>query len=385
MDTVVKKIFALTIYNAEKKVNKRWFVRVKVPDFVKGCFVWRKCYGDINKYHTVQERQEAAEKLVQEIILTQNYKILQGSRKPGYVSEKFHTDTIFQFNKQLQIRSHRIRHSSYRKYAAMIKNLEIWLLKSGKKNLPLGAFSQEHAHAFLHYLLIDCKLSHQSYNSHLQLFKSFFKELIVCKTVAGNPFIGIEGMSRNNVPALYFQAQQVTLLKGIISHRDKQLWLFIQFIYYCFIRPGELRQLKVKDIIFSEGKIIINPSISKNKKQQFVSIPQVFLNELKLQGINSYPGDNYIFGNCGMPGLVPLAVNSMKNRHQPILKELQFDTRHKLYSWKHTGAIACAKSGMPLKDLQMQLRHHSLDQVNTYLAGMLVYESDFIKNCFPEL
>ena len=49
-------------------------------------------------------------------------------------------------------------------------------------------------------------------------------------------------------------------------------------------------------------------------------------------------------------------------------------------SWKHTGAGTFVKNNGNLKDLQTQLRHHSLDQVNDYLKDMGVYQSEFIKN-----
>ena len=76
-----------------------------------------------------------------------------------------------------------------------------------------------------------------------------------------------------------------------------------------------------------------------------------------------------------------LGVNSMKDRHLEILKEIKFNTsRHKMYSWKHTGVVTFVKNNGNLKDLQTQLRHHSLDQVNDYLKDMGVYQSEFIKN-----
>ena len=71
----------------------------------------------------------------------------------------------------------------------------------------------------------------------------------------------------------------------------------------------------------------------------------------------------------------------MKDRHLEILKELKFNTRrHKMNSWKHTGAGTFVKNNGNLKDLQTQLRHHLLDQVNDYLKDMGVYQSEFIKN-----
>ncbi|MDW3649885.1 MAG: hypothetical protein R8P61_22625 [Bacteroidia bacterium] len=74
----------------------------------------------------------------------------------------------------------------------------------------------------------------------------------------------------------------------------------------------------------------------------------------------------------------------MNRRHQEILKNLRFDTkRHKLYSWKHTGAVSAVKAGVPIKMLQIQLRHHSLDQVNQYLRKMGVHDLGRLAEMFP--
>ena len=171
------------------------------------------------------------------------------------------------------------------------------------------------------------------------------------------------------------------ILKTSISAQDPQLWQFIKFINYCFIRPGELRQLKLSDIFFSENKILVRKEISKNKKSQFVSIPTVFLEEMYKDGWHQLPGDYFVFSQTGLPGLQQIGLNSMRNRHQNILKDLKFNTaRHKLYSWKHTGAVQFVKNGGSMKDLQLQLRHHSLDQVNTYLKDLGVGDSAYIIN-----
>ncbi|MEO5889747.1 MAG: tyrosine-type recombinase/integrase [Ferruginibacter sp.] len=383
--SIEKKIFALNFYTAGNDLSKRWFVRIKVPNYTKGCLSWKKCYGDINKFNSVDERLKACKELALEIETTQDYKATQGSRKPGYVNENFYTSTIFQFKKQLAARAYRIRLSSKRRYNGLVKNLEAWLLQGGRPQLPIGAFSNNDAQSFLQFVVQGLQQSNESHNQHLRLFKSFFVELILQGVVNKNPFAGIRGMEKINIPALYFNKGQIEILKLVIPNRDTQLWQFCNVMYYCFIRPGELRQLLISDIDFQEARIRMRPEITKNKKLQYVSIPSQLFRMFQDAGFNKYSKNYYLFGRDGLPGLVQLSTSSMKVRHQTILRGIKFSTEHKLYSWKHTGAIACARAGMPLKDLQMQLRHSSLDQVNKYLASMLVWESDFIKNSYPEL
>lgn len=387
MNTSVKKIFALRINTCNNNIGKRWHIAVKVPDYINGCFVWKKCYGDINKYRSIEERLAECGKLYKQIENTQQIPANQGSRKPGITShELFYTDVIYQVTQHLENEKAFLRPASYRKYSGYIKNITRWLQAQSMAKMPVGAFTNEHAVKFLQSVKGEMLLSNNSYNGHLSYFKSIFARFIEVDIIKKNPFAGIKSFPKQSVPPLYFQRNQIEILKCEISKRDPELWFFVQFIYYCFIRPGELRQLKIEDIIFESGQIYIPGSVSKNKRGQYVLIPTVLLKELLNKNYHMVRCKNYyIFGKDGMPGDHKLATNEMKTRHQDILKSLEFSTRHKLYSWKHTGAIMFAKAGGSLKDLQLQLRHHSLDQVDAYLKGMGVHESNFVKNKFPKL
>lgn len=77
----------------------------------------------------------------------------------------------------------------------------------------------------------------------------------------------------------------------------------------------------------------------------------------------------------------------MYNRHLCILNALGFDKNkgYCLYSWKHTGAIQAVKNGVGVKELQIQLRHHSLDQVNEYLRQMGVWDLKNLQANFPAI
>ena len=131
-----------------------------------------------------------------------------------------------------------------------------------------------------------------------------------------------------------------------------------------------------------EQKIVISGSISKNKKEQYVVIPAAFfpIVEAKILGRNP---TEYLFLSSSKSHL---STNVMSNRHQKILKELNFDTnKHKLYSWKHTGAVMATKAGIHIKQLQVQLRHHSLDQVDMYLRQLGQNDLDELAAKFPKI
>ena len=183
-----------------------------------------------------------------------------------------------------------------------------------------------------------------------------------------------------STPARYFQRHQAKILLRRIDEQDPELGLFVRFLYYCFIRPKELRFLKVGDVLLEEGEIRVPGSISKNLKTQFVAIPNPFISALRFLYEES-PGD-LIFPSP-VDSSKPLSKNNMYKRHKKILDGLNFGPGYTLYSWKHTGAVMAAKAGISVKELQMQLRHHSLDETDKYLRQMGVKDLSNLRDRFP--
>lgn len=183
-------------------------------------------------------------------------------------------------------------------------------------------------------------------------------------------------------PARYFQRYQIQQLSAAIQAADSELWLFVQFIYYTFIRPRELRQLRASHLLLDDGRIYIPGYISKNKKSEYVAIPDAFLPHL--QRYRTFAPNDLLFSSAA-DASKPIGENTMYAKHQKILKQLGYPKGYTLYSWKHTGAIAAVKAGIGVKALQIQLRHHSLDQVNAYLRQMGFADLDDLRTSFPSI
>ena len=154
-------------------------------------------------------------------------------------------------------------------------------------------------------------------------------------------------------------------------------------MFYCFIRPGEQRQLRIADINFELSYIEVRAEISKNKKTQKVAIPDHFLAEL--QYLKKYPNNYYILGRIGEPDAQPIAENTIYNAHSKALDRLQIRGRYSFYSWKHTGAVRCVQAGLNIRDIQNQMRHSSLDMTAEYLKGLGVMQSEDLIKKFPKL
>lgn len=194
---------------------------------------------------------------------------------------------------------------------------------------------------------------------------------------------GVAKMKSEKTPKRFFQPHQIAKLKAYIELHDPELWTYIQFVYYCGIRPSrELPKMKAGDILIEEQKIVMAAGTSKNKKHQYIVIPDNFMPALAFI-YDLAPGD-YLFPSPKNK-LKPIGRNTMNRRHADILKVLRFGEGYSLYSWKHTGAVMAHKAGATIKEIQLQLRHHSLDQTNQYLRQMGILDMGNLRASFPKI
>lgn len=337
--------FDLKLY-APEDLSKKWFV------------YWRedgkrfKKYGYINRGKTLEERKKLAAQFIQELSFELN--------PPS--------DLVFQkMTAWLLSKKPFWKPKSITSYFSILNEFERFL-KGRKVNLEnVELFFREQSF----------KLKGTTYNNYREKLGRLLRVV-----GEGRMIENIESVREERKPARFFQAHQIKQLKAEIPKQSPELWLFVQFIFYCFIRPGELRHLKVSDILFDDQKIIVRSSISKNRKSQYVAIPTPF--RPHLEHFKEWRGDSYLFPSK-LNRSKPIGINTMSARHRQILRKLGYSSDYKLYSWKHTGAVMAVQKGINLKELQMQLRHHSLDQVNDYLRQMGVLQMSNLKNNFPSL
>lgn len=182
----------------------------------------------------------------------------------------------------------------------------------------------------------------------------------------------------------YFNKQQIEIIKKFCLDHDPQLWVAILLLYACFIRPGEMRELKVYDIDIQNGVIYLKKHLTKNRKSQRVAIPGFIKKDL-WQYLDSSQANQFVFSENGRPGTKILPRDNLSRRHKKVLKATEIIGNYAFYSWKHTGAVNAVKAGINIKALQNQLRHHSLDMVNEYLKNLGVLDSPEIVNKFPKI
>lgn len=346
------------LVDADGDITKRWYVEY----YEAG--VRKRMYGGMNALKTAAERHEAALKIIER---------LRGGRKPVPITaaEKAAVDWL---REALEAKRRGLRRKTYLTYKSKLEVFALWYGRT--KEVP----GQADVDRF--YAYISAKgLSLTTLNAYRQTLGEFYG---IVWPKRDNVFWTRAVYKKTKTPARFFSVSQVARLKAAIEPADPQLWLFIQFMHTMYIRPGELRFLQVGDILFEENKVLVRGEISKNRLQQYVALPEFI--KTKILEWEDKPANWYCFGYGGQPGPKPLAMRHMWKRHKAFLDRLGFDTnQYKLYSWKHTGAVAAVRAGVPVKVLQLQLRHHSLDEVEKYLRQMGIDDLMQWRDRLPEV
>ena len=278
-----------------------------------------------------------------------------------------------------------LRDKSYRTYKSVVNIFTFYLEANKIERVTISQFTKQMAETFLNWLTGQKKKSNVTRNKYLATLKNLWSWMMEHEYAKINVWEKIPKLKEIRHGKLPFTQSQKELLKDLMSKENPQLWLFCLFQYYCMIRPGELRLLKIENIHFDLQKIMVPGEIAKNRKSQFVTIPSPFFKILYDHALHIAPSNYYIFSANGQPGAVPMSRDYFSKLHRIFLNRLRISNKYSLYSWKHTGNVTAVKSGIGLKDLQLQNRHHDLNTFDIYIKSMGVDDFESLKNNFPEM
>ncbi len=280
----------------------------------------------------------------------------------------------------------RLAKGTYDDYKSKFRIFRKYLDLTKTDAIDVSVFTEEQAKGFIDFLINKKKLSGKTINQYIILVRQLWKFAGGSRKFLGNPFSNIPKMKENSTPQVPLKRGVIQLLKAELEATDRQLWLAAQFMYYCFIRPKELRFMQIKHLDLYEGRITLYSNITKTGKSRTVDVHSDFLSRLfNDYQLHQFPEDFYVFSLAGQPGPKPVGKNYFWNHFNKVRKRLNLPREYKFYSFKHTGAVAALKAGADIKEIQHQMGHSSVAITDEYLKSMVGYESDFFRKKMPEL
>ncbi|HPS38852.1 MAG TPA: site-specific integrase [Candidatus Cloacimonadota bacterium] len=280
-----------------------------------------------------------------------------------------------------------VRYSTYCTYKSKLRIFALWLERENISKNDISSIDNKAINSFFQFLITDRKLSAKSLRKYWELIRKFFDHLKNRKLLFENPVGQMPACNRiNDHTARPIMRADIEKFKTELI-KDPELWLAVQFEFYCGLRPGhEMREMKIKDIDLVAGTIYVTRERAKNWHERVVTIPYQFLQQLRDQYcLQDQDREYYVFGRDGRPGSLVIGKNKLNYKFNKIRDRLKMPKEYQLYSWKHTGAIEADLANIPSKDISIHLGHSSLQITDIYFRNKKPGVSEAIRDNYPSL
>ena len=217
---------------------------------------------------------------------------------------------------------------------------------------------------FLDRIYIEKEKSARTYNFYLMCMRTFFNFCLSKGFVKENPVKNTKSKTIKEKTRVVLNEKEKKQLQ-LLREDNFHFYIFCMTTYYCFIRPNELKKLKVEHVNIEKSYITIPSSISKNRKTENVTIPNIFIEELK-EHIGKASKDLFLFGKKFAPG--KQAVANLFYQWENVRKKYHFRKEVQFYSLKDTGITDMLNAGVPAIKVRDQARHSDLKITEIYTA-----------------
>lgn len=343
--------------------NWRIVFKVKIPGANKMKRYRRRVKPMSNKKNRLQHAKRICQKINEK--LAQGWSpLIDDSNSAEYFRFVDILDKYIAHCNELKARN-ALRPRTADTYISMAGLLKKYCDSIGQSGMLTQEYGQKFVRRYLDHIYMDKKRSARTTNNYLK----------VCVTI-GNYMVDRGYLSANTVSKIPKMVEQKkkreiiddNTLREIITHLKKYNKKFLTIClveYYCFIRRTEMTKLRVRHINLSAGTIFIPADISKNKKDDTVTIPKPLMNHLANHLTRAKQSD-YVFSDHLGAGEMQLQPKKISDQWARMRKKLNFKETYQFYSLKDTGITKLFLMGIPTIKIRDQARHHDIKITETY-------------------
>lgn len=366
------------LYDANGELDgQRWYVYYSYRNPDDGKYYPFKIYIS-NRIKTKSGRRDAAHRIIRE------YKArLAEGWNPYQVGERRFVNLVTVVNEIIEVKLSSLRKRTSYTYRNIAKTFTDYLISTGQDKLKVSDFTRFHAQEYLDSLKRDSGYANRTFNNHLMALKNVFKMMLKREYIISNPFESFDYLQVEEATIIAYTDTELAYIASTLPQYNFRLWLVAQLVYYCFLRPQEIVRLRFGDVDLVRRQIRLGGRQTKNKKSQLVDIPDPLVEEL--QKIEWMPADQYLFSRKLQPGTVEIAQTRIDRFWDEYRKYVNLPLDKTIYAMKHTGAGRLADAGVDMRSIQLQMRHHSLDETQRYLDRFRRTPNEKLRTMFPRL
>jgi len=292
--------------------------------------------------------------------------------------------TISEFETYLKVEKNASLHT-IKNYLADIEQFHSFIEKE-----MINVFSEVNHQAIRLYLteLFEKGLSRRSVSRKLSSMRAFFKFLEREHYIESNPFhqISLPKMQKT-IPDFFYKEEleklfEVEKLDTPLSVRNQAI---IELFYATGIRVSELVQLKVSDIDFNVGTLLV---IGKGNKERYVPFGMYAEDALnhylkhsrkELLMKSDEQTDILFLNHLGKP----LTTRGIRHILNEMIKKAALTSAIHPHKLRHTFATHLLNEGADMRSVQEMLGHENLSSTQIYTHVTKDYLQTIYKNAHP--
>lgn len=221
---------------------------------------------------------------------------------------------------------------------------------------------------FLDWIYLERESSERTRNNYKGWCSSFAAFMMERDFLSHNPTTKIKDLKEGEKYRWDLNPDQLAKLKNYCMLHNKPFYLACCMMYYTFIRPTELSNLKLKDFSIKEQKVFVSHEYSKNRKDANVGLNANIIKLMIELGTFNNPGDYYLFGEGFVPSATKKGPDQFNKEFAKIRKFLGWGDHYQFYSLKDSGIrdLANSEGVVVARD---QARHADITTTNRYIQG----------------
>lgn len=370
-------------------IDQRWHIAYSAWNVDLARLVHRKIYQKINDAASSEkDRENIALAIIKQI----NSDLLAGgyeSRDRNEQKEledriaKGHLVSIEEAFTQAVHRKKKLRKRSRETYAYAANLFIGWAQHTGILQQSIQIISKSRIEAYLNYLVSEKKFTAASHNGQMGFLRTLFEDMIKTGLITANPAKGIARMRGGLGKNTAYNKKQVNKLMKYMDAHEKNMMLFVEVMYYTFMRTNEISLIQMRHIDNpNPGRLYLPRDNSKNALERHITLHPAIIDRLR-ELKEAHSPDTYLFSKGMVPGKTHLDSKKVGQiyRDKVLNKCGILDKEYTLYSWKHTGVVMAKHAGMTDAAIQLQAGWRDIKSYQVYLKSLgLIENTDYLDN-----
>lgn len=182
----------------------------------------------------------------------------------------------FELHTNRKFESGEFRYDTKRSYLSNLSKFKRFLDAKDLNKLTTDHFDRSMITKYIDWLEFDLENSATTINNNVTVLKVICNYFIDRGLIHSNP---VERIKRKREAPKKRTVIPDPILKDVFDYQKKHHYNFYVLMltcHFCFLRTTELTKLKVKHINIEDGLIFVPADISKNRKDDFITIPDMF-------------------------------------------------------------------------------------------------------------